>query len=124
MRAGRGSDDRRRSQKLGHWAELISAAWLVLTGHRILARRYKSPVGEIDLIARRRNTYLFVEVKARSTLDAAAQAITPHQRARIVRAAEYWISQNPEAADADMRFDAILVARGLAIRHLKDAFQA
>ena len=95
-----------------------------MTGHRIIERRYKSPVGEIDLIARRGGTYLFIEVKARETLDAAALAITPHQRARIVRAAEHWISQNPGAADADMRFDAMLVGRGFSIRHLKDAFQA
>ena len=124
MRGGRGTDDRRRSHKLGRWAELLAAAVLMAKGHRIVARRYKSPVGEIDLIARRWNTYLFVEVKARSALDAAAQSITPHQRARIVRAAQHWISQNPAAAGADMRFDAILVGSGLSIRHLKDAFQA
>ena len=109
---------------MGRWAEILAAAVLMAKGHRIVARRFRSPVGEIDLIAKRRCTYVFVEVKARGTLDDAAQAITPHQRARILRAAEHWIAQNPAAADADMRFDAVLVGRGLSIRHLKDAFQA
>ena len=124
MRGGRSADERRRAQRLGRWAEFAAAALMLLTGHRIIERRYKSPVGEIDLIAKRGGTYLFIEVKARATLDAAAQAITPHQRARIIRAAEHWISQNPAAAEADLRFDAILVGRGISIRHLKDAFQA
>ncbi len=124
MRGRRGTDERRRSQKLGRWAEFLAAVVLVMKGHRIVARRYKAPVGEIDLIAKRFRTYVFVEVKARGTLDAAAQSITQDQRARIVRAAQHWIAQNPVAAEADMRFDAILVGRRFSVRHLKDAFQA
>lgn len=120
----RSTGQRRRAHHLGRWAELLAAALLLVKGHRIVARRYRSPVGEIDLIARRRGTYVFVEVKVRETPDAAARSISPHQRARIVRAAEHWIARNPAAAEADMRFDAILVGRGLAMRHLKDAFQA
>ena len=105
-------------------AEIAAATLLILKGHWIVARRFKSSAGEIDLIAKRGHTYVFVEVKARDSLNAAAHSITPHQRTRIIRAAEYWLAQNPSAAGANLRFDAILVGRGFSMRHLKDAFQA
>jgi putative endonuclease len=99
------------------------AGWLLrLKGYRILAQRYASPVGEIDLVAMRGKTLVFVEVKARATLDGAALSISPYQRARIVRAAGAFLSRHPHLAGCEMRFDAILVAPGHLPRHLKAAF--
>ena len=123
-----GSEDRterkRRSQRRGHWAELLAACLLAAKGHRIVSRRYKSPVGEIDLIARRGRTVVFAEVKARASVADAAYTVSPHQQARIVRAAEHWMAHNATSGDLDLRFDVILIGRPFRIRHLKDAFQA
>jgi putative endonuclease len=67
---------------------------------------------------------VFVEVKARATLDLAAESIRPGQRARIVRGAEAFLSRHPRFSGYDMRFDAVLVAPGRLPRHLKAAFDA
>jgi len=117
------TDKKRKSHRWGRWAEVFGAGLLIAKGHRILARRYKSPVGEIDLIAQRYRTVLFVEVKARASISDAAQSVLPHQRARIVRAAEHWMAHNPQPDGTDYRFDVILIGRAFSIRHLKDAFQ-
>jgi putative endonuclease len=105
-------------------AESRAAAWLIAHGYRILARRWKSPLGEIDIIAARRYTLIFVEVKARATLDGAAESITERQKQRIAAAAEIWLGANPMPAIRDMRFDAILVAPGKLPRHIPGAFES
>jgi putative endonuclease len=107
---------------LGLSAESRAAAWLVAKGYRILARRWKSPVGELDIVARRRQLLVFVEVKARATLDDAAEAVLPRQRQRIVAAAEAWLATYPDPKILDMRFDAVLVAPGKLPRHIPRAF--
>jgi putative endonuclease len=109
---------------LGISAESRAAAWLIAHGYRILARRYKLPMGEIDIIAARRYTLIFVEVKARATLDEAALSITPRQKQRIAAAAEIWLANNPVPAIRDMRFDVILVAPGKLPRHIQSAFES
>ena len=109
---------------LGISAESRAAAWLIAHGYRIIARRFKSPMGEIDIIAARRFTLIFVEVKARATLDAAAEAVTERQKQRIAAAAEIWLASNPMPAIRDMRFDAILVAPGKLPRHIPGAFES
>jgi len=109
---------------LGISAESRAAVWLIAHGYRILARRWKSPLGEIDIIAARRHTLIFVEVKARATLDAAAESVTEWQKQRIVAAAEVWLAANPLPAIRDMRFDAILVAPGKLPRHIPAAFES
>jgi putative endonuclease len=108
---------------LGLSAESRAAAWLIAHGYRILARRWKSPLGEIDIIAARRYTLIFVEVKARANLDDAAEAITDRQKQRIAAAAEIWLANNPMPVIRDMRFDAILVAPGKLPRHIPAAFE-
>ena len=108
---------------LGISAESRAAAWLIAHGYRILARRWKSPLGEIDIIAARRHTLIFVEVKARASLDEAAESVTERQRRRIAAAAEVWLADNPLPAIRDMRFDAILVAPGKLPRHIQAAFE-
>ncbi len=93
-------------------------------GYRILAKRFKTPYGEIDLVAQRRNLIAFVEVKARAKLDDAAYAVTPRQQRRIIDAAQGWLMAHPEHADFDLRFDAMLIAPRRLPRHLEAAFDA
>jgi putative endonuclease len=115
---------RQAAFRLGLTAESRAAAFLFGKGFRILARRWKSPVGEIDIVARRRQLLVFVEVKARERLDDAAWSVTPRQRMRIVAAAETWLAQFPDPRIRDIRFDAILVAPGRIPRHIQAAFDA
>jgi putative endonuclease len=105
-------------------AESRCAAWLIAKGYRIVARRFRSNVGEIDIIARRRGVTAFIEVKARPTLDDAAYAITPYQQQRIIAAAEAWLATHPQYGSDDLRFDAMLIAPGRLPRHLMAAFDA
>ncbi|CAN5553221.1 YraN family protein [soil metagenome] len=105
-------------------AETRAAALLIAKGYRILARRFRSPFGEIDIVARKRNLVAFVEVKARATLDDAAYAVTPRQQRRIVEAAQAWLMMHPEHAEFDMRFDVMLIAPRHLPRHLLAAFDA
>ena len=116
--------ERQVAFRLGISAESRAAAYLIAKGFRILARRWKSPVGEIDTIARRRNLLVFVEVKAREKLDDAAWSVTERQRARIVAAAQAWLAQYADANIQDIRFDAMLVAPGRIPRHIQGAFDA
>lgn len=114
---------REHAHRKGHWAETVAGLLLQAKGYRILARRYKSPVGEIDLIARRRRRLTFVEVKLRATIDDAAWSVSAHQQNRIIRAAEHWVSRQPQHAALDIAFDVILLAPWTAPRHLQDAFR-
>jgi putative endonuclease len=103
-------------------AESKACVYLIAKGYRILARRFRTPQGEIDVVARHRNGLVFVEVKAREVLDDAAHAVTPRQRARIIAAAEAWLMTHPDHANLDCRFDVILIAPKHLPRHLKAAF--
>ena len=97
-------------------------------GYRVLARRFRTPYGEIDIVARRRNLLAFIEVKARASLDEAAYAVTPRQQARIINAAQawlqVWLAAHPEHADFELRVDAMLIAPRRLPRHLLAAFDA
>lgn len=88
------SPERVAAFRTGLSAETRAAALLMAKGYRILARRFRTPHGEIDLVAKRRNLLAFVEVKARATLDDAAFAVTPRQQARIINAAQAWLVAN------------------------------
>jgi len=116
--------ERQVAFRTGISAESRAAMLLVAKGFRILARRWKSPVGEIDIIARRRGLLIFVEVKARETLDEAAWSVTERQQARIIAAAEAWLAQNPDPRIRDIRLDVMLVAPGHVPRHIQAAFDA
>jgi putative endonuclease len=116
--------ERQAAFRLGLSAETRAAAYLIGKGFRILARRWKSPVGEIDIVARRRSLLIFVEVKAREKLDDAAWSVTPRQQQRIAAAAEAWLAAHQGVAFEDIRFDAVLVAPGRLPRHITAAFLA
>ena len=123
--AGRGpSVERQVAFRTGISAESRAAALLIAKGFRILARRWRSPAGEIDIVARRRGLLVFVEVKARERLDDAAWSVTGRQRARIVAAAEAWLATYPDDRIRDIRFDAMLVAPGRIPQHIPAAFDA
>jgi putative endonuclease len=110
--------------RTGLSAETRAAAYLMAKGYRILAKRFRTPYGEIDLVARKRNLLAFVEVKARASLDEAAYAVTPRQQARIIDAAQAWLMTHPEHAEFELRFDAMLIAPRRLPRHLLAAFDA
>src|SRR5262249_21187193 len=97
---------RRIAFRFGLSAEARAAALLMAKGYRILARRFRTPLGEIDIVARRSGVLVFVEVKARDSFDTAAEAIGKRQQSRIVAAAQLWLAAHPEDAMRDMRFDA------------------
>jgi putative endonuclease len=110
--------------RTGLSAEARAAVFLIAKGYRILARRFRTPYGEIDIVARRLNLLAFIEVKARASLDDAAYAVTPRQQRRIIDAAQAWLMAHPEHAEFDLRFDAILIAPRRLPRHLLAAFDA
>jgi putative endonuclease len=118
------SPERITAFRTGISAESRAAAYLMAKGYRILAKRFRTPHGEIDLVARRRNLVAFVEVKARASLDDAAYAVTARQQGRIIAAAQAWLMAHPEHADFELRFDAVLIAPRRLPRHLLAAFDA
>lgn len=114
---------RRKAWRWGRLAESAAALHLRLKGFRILARGYKVPVGEIDIVARRGRLVLFVEVKARASADAANEALNPRQRHRIERAASWFLAQHPHIAGCDLRYDLMLVIPWRWPIHIGDAWR-
>lgn len=119
-----GTEQRRRAHARGLSAETWAAWYLRLTGWRILKRRYKTRLGEIDLIAKKRKTVAFIEVKARKTRDAAVEAVTPAGQKRISRAARVFVSQHPKAGFYALRFDIIVIRPWSVPEHIENAFEA
>lgn len=114
---------KKQAEIRGRRAEWRAAMWLRLKGYRLLARGWRVPQGEVDLIIRRGNVVAFVEVKARATLDQAAESITDRQKLRIRNAAERFLMAHPEHAQATARFDAVLIAPRHWPRHQPDAWR-
>ena len=114
---------RQRAFRKGRLAESLCALTLMLRGYRIVARRLRSPVGEIDILARRGKTLAIVEVKARATQEAAAESVGGRQRARLIQAARWLIAGRPEFADLEIRFDAMLVSPWRMPKHIVDAWR-
>ena len=115
--------DRVRSYRHGHLAEAAAAAFLLAKGYRLLARRYRTPLGEVDLIVRRGRTVAFVEVKARKTFAEAIEAVGPATERRVAAAADLWLMRHPRAAGLTLRFDVVLIVPWRLPRHLADAFR-
>lgn len=87
-------------------AEEAAARLYESEGAKILARRFKSPYGEIDLVCEEPGGgIVFVEVKARRSLAAALEALTPRQARRMEAAALFWLSGRAFAQEPDSRFD-------------------
>ena len=113
---------RRVTYTAGKRAEWLALIYLLFKGYRPVARRYKCPAGEVDLIVARRNLVVFVEVKYRADRDTAAFSITLKQQSRIIRAAQYWTLKNQRNYPQEMRFDAILLAPWRWPMHIENAF--
>jgi putative endonuclease len=112
-----------RAEVSGRGGEDAATTALLREGWTVLARRARTPAGELDLVAERDGLLAFVEVKARPSLTEAAFALGPRQRARLVAAAECWLASNPGHGAAGMRFDLLLVAADGAVRRIADAFR-
>ena len=106
--------------KRGWSGELLAAALLTAKGYRILARRHRTPYGEVDIIAVRWRRLAFVEVKRRATRADAEAALTTHQARRIADAAEHWVAARPYYREHEMGLDAVLIVPGHWPRHLPD----
>ncbi len=120
--APRDTSDRRRALRRGILSEYLAAAYLFLHGHRIVARRYRTKTGEIDLIARRGDLVRFVEVKARSTTEASVFAVGTETQRRIRNASLAWLSRQPDAPRLSLSYDIVAIRPWRLPVHLKDAF--
>ena len=111
------------ARKLGRRAEVWAALWLMAKGYRILGFRLATPLGEIDLLAQRGKTLAVVEVKQRTTIEDALDAVTPTQRDRLRRAAAHLAAHRQGLRDLSVRLDLIALAPGRAPRHLANAWR-
>ena len=116
--------ERRQRNQRGLFAEALAATLLVVKGYRILARRHRTRLGEIDIIAVRGQRLAFIEVKHRPTIDQAAQSIGERQTQRIAAAAEQWVWQHPAYHNHQIGLDAVVVAPGRWPCHLVNALQS
>src|SRR5438046_10256129 len=101
---------RQRAQRRGRLAEWLCLWHLRLRGWHIVARDWRCPSGEIDILARRGKVLAVIEVKSRGELGVAASALAPRQRRRIVRAAEAFLTQRSDLGGLGLRFDVMPVA--------------
>ncbi|WP_150004265.1 YraN family protein [Iodidimonas muriae] len=115
---------RKQSEKRGRAAESWAALYLQIKGYRILARRYRTPVGELDLVARRGDSLVFIEVKARQDLALGMGAISHNQRQRLHRAALAFITRHPQFHAFALRFDAIIIRPFSLPHHIVDAWHS
>lgn len=122
MSDGNRLDRKRRSERKGRRAEWFAALALMLKGYRIVSLRYKTPVGEIDLVARKGDLIAFVEVKARRDLATGVDAVSYPAQRRIAAASELFISRQRDSARLSWRHDVVVVSPWAWPVHLKDAF--
>lgn len=122
MGAERNSDGRRRAERRGRFSEYVAALYLLLKGYRIVALRHRTRLGEIDIIARKRDLVIFVEVKARRDERAAVDAVGYAAQRRIRAASDLWLARQAQYARLSQRYDIIAVRPGRLPRHFQDAF--
>ncbi len=122
-RAGERAGARRRHERRGRIAEWMACALLLAKGYRILARRVKTPYGELDIVAIRGARLAFVEVKLRAQIAETEHAVGRQQAARIARAAEHWTWRHPHYRDCKIGLDSIYLAKGAFPRHVSDRLQ-
>jgi putative endonuclease len=115
--------NREEAEKHGHRAEVIALWFLRFKGYRLLQQRFKTPMGEVDLIMRRGDTTVYVEVKARKTVDECVEAVSPYQIRRISQAAALYASRDATAARGFTRFDIVAIPSTLWPTHIQNAFE-
>lgn len=113
------------AERHGRNSERMAALLLLLKGYRILGRRVRTKLGELDLVALSpRGTVCFVEVKARGGGTRTAEAsLGPRQRQRIERAAQHFLAKRPALKKRSVRFDLVTVSPGGMPRHTKGAWR-
>jgi len=114
---------KQRAHAWGIWAERMAVILLWFKGYKILKRRYRNAHGEIDIIAKRANTLVFIEVKARKSQQQAAESITARQRIRIEKTAMGFMSTSPSYANMQVRFDAVLCLPATWPEHIESAWR-
>lgn len=114
---------RKQAEKRGRRGEWLAVIMLTLKGYSILARRVQTGAGEIDLIARRGKTIIFIEVKARASEAAALESVTHTARQRISRAAEIWMAKRIKLTDYGQRFDIVAIVPHRLPVHVRDAWR-
>lgn len=118
------SPRRRAAERRGRRSESVAALFLKLKFYRILDRRLKTRLGEIDLVARSPSGVIcFVEVKARAARALAVEAVLPRQQARIARAAQSFLASRPWLAAAPIRFDILTISPRSWPRHIRGAWR-
>lgn len=114
------------NDKSGKIAEFAARMFLRLKGYRVVAKNFKAGnnmnIGEVDFVAQKHNCLVFVEVKKRSCLEKAAYAVSRKQQLRIIRGAEFFLKTHKKYRFYDIRFDVVLIAFPLKIKHLKNAW--
>lgn len=110
------------SHTQGMRAEIVAIIYLFLKGYKILRWRFKTPMGEIDILAEKAGHLVCVEVKQRADINAALEAVTQTARGRIGRAARYYVARHPYYISKAIRFDLIAIS-GFRIQHLDNAWQ-
>ena len=113
---------RRKALKIGRTGEWLASMALRAKGYRIVARNFRTKMGEIDIVARRGDLIVFVEVKARPSTSQALDAVSFEAQRRISNAAELWIARQKDAAKLSWRFDVVAVRPGRWPVHFEDAF--
>lgn len=112
---------RQKRNRSGHSAEYVAAAYLMARGHRILARRFKTSAGEIDLVTLKAGRVGFVEVKRRATRVECEASITPRLRHRVRGAANLWMAKHPRYQSQNCGFDLVFVLPWRWPVYLRDA---
>ncbi len=113
---------RKRAQRWGHMSEWLAAGFLMLKGYRILAMRYKTKLGEVDIIAKKGNLIIMVEVKARRTIEEAFDSVTVTSQRRIEAAGDLWLGKQKNAHILSIRYDIIAVRPWKWPHHYENAF--
>lgn len=114
---------KKAAYRFGLHAETLSALFLRIKGYRIIARRHKNHAGEIDIIAKRRNLIVFIEVKARSNAAHIGETLSLRQQQRIIRSAEVFLQHHPRFTHYSVRFDMMQISPFRWPIHLKDAWR-
>lgn len=113
---------RQKAWRRGHVAEYLAAAFLLLKGYRIMAIRHRTKLGEIDIIARKGDLAIFVEVKSRRGAQEAIDAVSFSSQKRIRAASDLWLARQPDFARLSQRYDIVAMLPGRWPQHFPDAF--
>jgi putative endonuclease len=113
---------RQSAERAGRFAETLAALWLTFKGYRVLARRARTPYGEVDIAALKSGVLVIVEVKNRATQEAALASVGSYQRGRLLRAAQH-LGKQWRMGAAPIRLDLMVVRPGGYLRHVRGAFR-